>query len=136
VNRHILSSSSPLNNLRRQFLDTMAPIAEPLVARLNEILVNSPDIVILLLVVLVFVLAVQVLAWIRRMLVWLTGLLFRLMFWAAVAAAIAFVYQRGPEETVRDLVVVVSKIAGYGASLRDVWVAEYQRYDGQQNMAG
>lgn len=107
----------------------MAPVVSPVAERLNQILVNSPDIVVLILVVLVFVLVIQVLAWIRRMVLWVTGLVIRLMFWAAVVAGVAWVYQRGPEATVRDGVVLVSKIAGYGASLRDVWLQEYQRYD-------
>lgn len=67
------------------------------------------------------------------MVAWVTGLMFRLVFWACVAAAAAVVVQRGPEQTVRDAVVVVSKVAGYGAALRDVWVSEYRRYEAQQS---
>ncbi|PSR79428.1 hypothetical protein BD289DRAFT_455828 [Coniella lustricola] len=136
LNKHIFSSSSSLNVLRRQASETMAPLLAPLAARLHQLFLNSPDIVLLFLVVLLFVLAVQVLAWIRRMLLWITGLIFKLALWAAVAAGVAFMWQRGPEQTVRDFAVLVSKIAGYGASLKDVWLAEYQRYDGQQNIVG
>lgn len=114
----------------------MTPVLAPLAARLHQIFVNSPDIVVLLLVVLLFVLAVQILAWIRRMLLWITGLIFKLALWAAIIAGVAFMWQRGPEQTVRDFALVVGKIAGYGASLKDVWLAEYERYEGQQNIGG
>lgn len=113
-------------------LNTMAPILDPLLARLDAILTNSPDIVVLFVLVLVLVLVVQVLAWVRRVMLWITGLVFRALFWAAVVAGLAFVWQRGPEQTVRDVVVVVSKVAGYGAALRDVWLSEYRRYEAQE----
>lgn len=136
LSKHIFSSSSSLNVFRRQASDAMAPVLAPLTARLHQIFVNSPDIVVLVVVVLLFVLAVQVLAWIRRMLLWITGLIFKLALWAAVFAGVAFMWQRGPEQTVRDFALVVGKIAGYGASLKDVWLAEYERYEGQQNIGG
>ena len=37
------------------------------------------------------------------------------------------------QKTVKDAVVVVSKVAGYGAALKDVWISEYRRYEAQQN---
>lgn len=97
--------------------------------RLNALLTNSPDIVILFLLVLVFLVAIQVLAWIRRMMLWITGLLFRLMFWAAVIAGVAFAVQRGPEQTMRDLAWMGGAVAGFVAWVREYWQSEYKRYD-------
>lgn len=111
----------------------MTPVIEPLLDRLNTVLTNSPDVVVLVFVAVLLLVALQVLTWMRRMVAWVTGLMFRLMFWACVMAMAAVVVQRGPEQTVRDGAVLVSKIAGYGAALRDVWVSEYRRYEAQQS---
>ena len=45
-------------------------------------------------------------------------------------------YQRGLYETTRDLVVIGGKIGGYLAVLKDVWMAEYERYSEAQNVGG
>lgn len=126
---HIYSPSSTLHLLKRQTLALLAPIMNPLLMRLNALLTNSPDIVILFLLVLVFLVAIQVLAWIRRMMLWITGLLFRLMFWAAVIAGVAFAVQRGPEQTMRDLAWAGGAVAGFVAWVREYWQSEYKRYD-------
>ncbi|KUI52445.1 hypothetical protein VP1G_09890 [Cytospora mali] len=140
LNQHVLSPSSPLQTLRRQFIDLlstvfsiMTPVIQPLLDRLNTALTNSPDVVVLIFVVVLLFIALQILAWMRRMVAWVTGLMFKLIFWACMMGVVAVVVQRGPEQTVRDLVVVVSKIAGYGAALKDVWVSEYRRYEAQQS---
>lgn len=111
----------------------MTPAVQPLLDRLNTALTNSPDVVVLLFVLVLFFLALQVLAMMRRMVAWVTGLMFRLVFWACVVATVAVLVQRGPDQTVRDAVVVVSKVAGYAAALKDVWVSEYRRYEAQQS---
>lgn len=111
----------------------MTPAIQPFLERLNTALTNSPDVVILIFVVLLLFLTLQMLAWMRRMVAWVTGLMFRLVFWSFILGIVAVVVQRGPEQTVRDAVVVVSKVAGYGAALRDVWITEYRRYEAQQN---
>lgn len=140
LHQNILSPSSPLQTLRRQSIELlstvfsiMTPVLQPLLDRLNTALTNSPDVVVLVFVAVLLLVALQILAWMRRMVAWVTGLMFRLVFWACVVAMAAVVVQRGPEQTVRDAVVVVSKVAGYGAALRDVWVSEYRRYEAQQS---
>ncbi|KAJ4403210.1 hypothetical protein N0V82_010686, partial [Gnomoniopsis sp. IMI 355080] len=72
LQQHLYSPSSTLHLLKRQTLALLAPIMNPLLMRLNAALTNSPDIVILFLIVLVFLVAIQVLAWIRRMMLWIT----------------------------------------------------------------
>lgn len=113
----------------------MAPLLEPLLDRLARALRDSPDVVVLALFVLALFLALRVLAWARRVVLWLTALLFRVVFWSCVAALGAVVYRRGMEQTARDVVVVGAKIAGYGAAVRDVWWKEYRRYEAQQQNA-
>lgn len=128
---HLLGPSSTLQTLKRHLVSLVAPLAAPLLARLDHILTSSPDVVLLVATVLLVVLVVQVLAWVRRVVAWFTALLLRVVFWSAVAAGLAFVWQRGPEQTARDAVVVVSKIVGFGAAMKDVWVSEYRRYEAQ-----
>lgn len=111
----------------------MTPLIQPLLDRMTQMLYDSPDIVVLVFLLVMVVMIIQVLSWIRRLMVWATGLLFRMLFWAGVIAGIAVVIRRGPEKSLRDMVVVFSKIAGYAASLKDVWLSEYQRYDAQGN---
>lgn len=107
----------------------MAPLINPLLMRLNAMLTNSPDIVILFLLVMAILLAVQVLAWIRRMMMWITGLIFRLIFWSAVLAGVAVMVQRGPERTVSDLSALSGYLVEWASYVKGFWVGEYQRYD-------
>lgn len=43
-------------------------------------------------------------------------------------------WQRGFEESARDVVLVGGKVAGYAAVVKDIWLTEYKKYEGQQNM--
>lgn len=116
----------------------MAPVVNPVLARLNAYLVNSPDVVLFVVVLVVLVLVVQAVWWVYRMVRYVTALVFRLMFWAAVVAGLAVAYQRGPEQTLKEAVVVVSKLVGYSASfvqmVGDVWTSEHRRYSEQGYM--
>ncbi|CAN8098672.1 unnamed protein product [Discula destructiva] len=107
----------------------MAPLLNPLLMRFNALLTNSPDIVVLFLVVLVFLVAIQILAWIRRIMMWLTGLVLRLMFWSLVVAGVAMLVQRGPDKTARDLAALGDWVLRCVDYFKDFWMGEYQRYD-------
>lgn len=145
VNQHILNPSSPFQTLRRQFADLlstlyneiMSPVLRPVLDRATEALVNSPDIVVLGVIVLFLLLALQVLLWVRRMVAWFTALVLRLVFWAFVVAVVAVMWQRGPDQAVKDLAALVGMVSGYTALLyrytRDVWLREYERYEAQQS---
>ncbi|KAF4594618.1 hypothetical protein GQ602_000231 [Ophiocordyceps camponoti-floridani] len=80
------------------------------------------------------VLAVVVLAvrWVGRLVVWWTRLALRLASWAVVFALAACVWQRGVAATIRDVVVGGAALMRYLSLLRDVWLAEYSRYELQQ----
>lgn len=85
---------------------------------------------------LLLALAVIVLNWIRRIMLWWTRLTMRIATWAAVIALAAWVYERGVFESVKDVVVVGSKVGGYLAVLKEVWLDEYNKYEAQQGMGG
>lgn len=145
LNQHVLNPSSPLQTLRRQFADLlstlyneiMAPLLRPILDRLTQALNNSPDVVVLAFAVVVFLLALQVLLWVRRVVAWFTTLLLRLVFWSCVVVVGAAVWQRGPDQAAKDLAALVGAVAGYGSLLysytRDVWLREYERYEAQQS---
>lgn len=145
LNQHVLNPSSPLQTLRRQFADLlstlyneiMAPFLRPVLDRLAQALNNSPDLVILAFAVVVFVLALQVLLWVRRVVAWFTAMVLRLVFWSLVVAVAAAVWQRGPDKAAKDLAAFVGVVTGYGGLLyrytRDVWLREYERYEAQQS---
>jgi len=145
LNQHVLSPSSPLQTLRRQFADLlstlyneiMSPLLRPVLDRVTQALNNSPDVVIVAFAVVVLLLALQVLLWVRRVVAWFTALVLRLVFWSCAAAVVAAVWQRGPDQAAKDLAAFVGVVAGYAGLLyrytRDVWLREYERYEAQQS---
>lgn len=142
----MLSPSSPIQTLRRQFADllstlyneVMSPVLRPILDRVVQALIKSPDVVVLAAAVLVLLLALQVLLWVRRMVAWFTAMVVRLIFWACVVAVVAAVWQRGPDQAARDLASFVGVASGYATLLyrytRDVWLREYERYEAQQSV--
>ncbi|CAG9938177.1 unnamed protein product [Clonostachys rosea f. rosea IK726] len=66
------------------------------------------------------------------LMMWWTRVMARLALWGVVAALVAFMWSRGPEQTVRDVVVVISKVMGFGAAVKDIWLEEYRQYESQQ----
>lgn len=148
LNQHVLSPSSPFQTLRRQFADllstlyneVMTPVLRPVLDRAAQALINSPDVVVLAAAVVVLLLALQVLLWVRRVVAWFTALVLRLVFWSCVAAVVAAVWQRGPDQAARDLAAFVGVVSGYATLLfrytRDVWLREYERYEAQQSQGG
>lgn len=147
---HVLSSQTPVQIVLRHasqlarstfagLVAALAPIVTPLFDRLVSLLSDSPDIVAFGAVLTILFIAIQVALLVQRTMLYFTRLFFRLLGWAVVVAAVAAIWQRGPEATARDVVVVVSKIAGYAAVVRDIWWTEYQKYDAQtrgQTMPG
>ncbi|KAI1403432.1 hypothetical protein F4819DRAFT_226198 [Hypoxylon fuscum] len=112
------------------------PLIEPLVARALQALHDSPDIVVLAFVLATFVFILQVVAWVHRTMMYFTRLAFRMLGWALVFGVLAVVWRRGPEASIRDVVVFVSKIAGYAALVKDIWWSEYQKFDAQTKRSG
>ncbi|KAJ3493308.1 hypothetical protein NLG97_g4812 [Lecanicillium saksenae] len=107
----------------------LAPLIERLLAW-----THASELGALLVPLAILAVAVIVMNWIRRMLLWWTRLAMKAVFYATIVALAAWVWQRGLQESVRDVVVVGGKLAGYAAVVKEIWWKEYRKYEDQQNM--
>ncbi|KAI0841014.1 hypothetical protein F5Y06DRAFT_235298 [Hypoxylon sp. FL0890] len=114
----------------------LSPLFAPLLARALQALHDSPDIVVLGFVLAAFVLVIQLIVWVHRTMMYVTRLAFRMLGWALVFALLAVVWRRGPEATIRDIVVFISKLAGYATLIKDIWLSEYKKFDAQTKRGG
>lgn len=143
IQTHVLHPRSPVQHIVRQvnvvlnnFFKTMYPVIEPLFDRLVDTINENQGTTGLLLVVAVITAVLVVMNWIRKMMLWWTRMVAKLSFYAIVAVLLAAVWQRGLMTTARDMVVFGSKLLGYGAALKDVWMEEYDRYESQSAGVG
>ncbi|KAI1268228.1 hypothetical protein F5Y18DRAFT_221085 [Xylariaceae sp. FL1019] len=127
-------SSYTLYSLQRAVL-LMQPIFAPIVERGLRALQDSPDLVVLAFILALFVVAIQFIFWIHRTMMYMTRLAIRAVMWTLVGLALMAMWQRGPEAVIRDAVVVVSKMTGYAAVVKDIWLSEYQKYETQTHRA-
>jgi len=134
--RHVLNPRSPLQLLKAQAAsvasgagDMVFPVVKPLLDRVTLALWNSPDVVVLGTLLLALYLAVQLVFMAKRLVVWWTGVAVRILWYAALAALAAAVWQRGLEATLRDLFVLGGKLMGYAVVIKEIWVREYNRYN-------
>jgi uncharacterized protein YggT (Ycf19 family) len=127
---HIYSTADPyLRPIRRFIFQTQRQIYPILLPYLNtaaNLAHKSPAIITVGILLLFLLIAMQVLNFIRRVMVWWFKLVMRIAFWTVVVLVISAVWQRGPERTVGDLV-------GWGQELSEVWWREYRRWEGYQN---
>ncbi|KAI1412143.1 hypothetical protein F5Y13DRAFT_47757 [Hypoxylon sp. FL1857] len=140
---HLQNPQTVLQTLWRQTVlvtnklsEILSPLFAPILARALQALHDSPDIVVLGFVLAAFVLVIQLIAWVHRTMMYVTRLAFRMLGWALVFALLAFVWRRGPEATIRDIVVFVSKLAGYATLVKDIWLSEYKKFDAQTKRGG
>jgi len=147
---HVLADATPVQIIYQQimkltrstlsgFLAALAPVVTPIFDRLVATLSSSPDFIFFGAMLFIIVATIQIALLVQRTMLYITRLFFRMLGWALVIAALAAIWQRGPEATARDAVVVVSKLAGYASVVRDIWWTEYQKYDAQtrgQTMPG
>ena len=143
IQTHILHPRSPVQHIARQakivlanFFKVLQPVIESLFDRLIYAINENQGTTGLLLVVAVITAVVVIMSWIQRMMMWWTRFLLKLGTYAVLAIVVAAVWQRGLMTTARDLVVFGSKLVGYGAVLKDVWMEEYDRYESQSAGAG
>jgi hypothetical protein len=123
-------------NMMHQAITTVWPFIEPMVNRLLQALRNSPDVVVLVFALIILVVILQILSWVRSVMMFLTRLAVRIFFWASLVVLASIIYQRGFETTTRDMVVVVNELARFIGTARDTFLREYQRYESQQKSAG
>lgn len=115
----------------QRLLNVVYPFAMPVADRLTSALRGSSDVVVLLFAVAVLFLLWQVFAAVSRLLVWWTGIAFRILLWALVVGALAVVWQRGIDTTVRDLATAYGVAAGVALYLRDVVMHFWNAYEQQ-----
>lgn len=125
-----------LHTFTRNVVAALYPVLQPVLARAGAMLSDSPDFVFVLSLVAIFFAALQTLLWVHRVMMFWTRLMGRLILWSLVAAVLAMAWQRGPEAVIRDAVVFASKAAGYAALVKDIWLAEYNKYDAQTKNNG
>ncbi|TVY85365.1 hypothetical protein LSUE1_G000293 [Lachnellula suecica] len=119
--RPILSS---LNALYAQ----LYPALLPLLNRAAVFTHDSPALVTVGILLLFLLISVQILAFVKRMLMWWFRMVVRVVFYGLLAVLVAVVWQRGLGRTVEDLVQ-------WGGHLGEVWWREYRRWEGYQNQA-
>ncbi|KAH8662896.1 hypothetical protein BGZ60DRAFT_76754 [Tricladium varicosporioides] len=117
----------PIRSTFTQVRSTLYPILLPYLNLALDFAQDSPAIISVGVLILFLLVALQILSWIRRIMMWWFRLVMRLMFWGAVVVLVSVVWQRGVGRTVQDLV-------GWGEELRGVWWQEYRRWEGYQNM--
>lgn len=139
IDTHILGPRSPLQIFKRQALaqarlgaSSLIPLVQPVADRGMAVLAEHQGALDLLLPLATIVATLVVLNWIRRLVLWWTRLAMRAVLWAAVVALAAWVWNRGVLVSARDAAVVGAKVVGYMAVLKNVWLDEYKRYEGQQ----
>lgn len=139
IDTHILDPRSPVQILKRQALAqahrgaaAILPLVQPLADRGLAVLAEHQGALDVLLPLATVVATLVVLNWVRRIVLWWTRLVFRAVLWAAVAALAAWVWNRGVLVSARDATVIGAKVMGYMAVLKNVWLDEYKRYEGQQ----
>lgn len=142
IRDHVLSPQTPFQIVRRQVVlrlqqafSVVYPLVMPLVNRVVEVLSDSPDFVVLGVLLAIVVVALQVVFLVHRIMMFWTRMAMRLVLWAAVGALVAVVWQRGPETAMRDVVVFVSKLVGYGSIVKQIWLTEYDKFSQQTNNA-
>jgi len=114
----------------RHFFSTvqtrLSPLLIPLLDKLAVLAQDSPAIVSVGVLLLFLVIALQVLDFARRVMMFWTRLVMRVTFWAGVVLLLAAVWQRGVGRTAEDAL-------GWGRELNEVWWREYRKWEGFQN---
>jgi hypothetical protein len=116
----------------RNHLSTLSAQARPLLLPiLNRTAVfaqESPALISVGVLLLFLLIAVQILSFAKRILIWWFRLAVWIVFYGLFAVLLAVVWQRGVGRTVEDLV-------GFGAHLNEYWWREYEKWEGYQNQA-
>jgi hypothetical protein len=140
---HVLDPETPFQILLRQLslrvqkaFNMLIPVVTPLFNRALEALNNSPDVVIVAVMLSFVIVALQFVFWMQRIMMFWTRLAMRMVFYAALAAVVAVVWQRGPEAAMADVAHLAAKIATYAAIVKNFWLSEYYRYEAQTKNGG
>ncbi|KAH8808222.1 hypothetical protein F5884DRAFT_360650 [Xylogone sp. PMI_703] len=102
------------------------PVLLPYLNQLAVLAQDSPAVVSFGALLLLLIIAIQIINFVHRIIMFWTKLIMRLFFWTAVAIIVAMVWQRGLARTVDD-------VSQWGDELKTVWWQEYRKWEGYQN---
>lgn len=138
IHKNFLDSRSPFQIVLSQLLlqlrratALLTPLLDRLLAQVGVDL-SGANIAGVVAAAALVISVLAVLDYVRRMILWWTRFTFRIVFWAAVVGVAALVWERGLMESAKDAAVLGGKVVGYAAGVKDVWMAEYERYEQQQ----
>lgn len=136
---HVLHPQSPVQTILREAseyakrgVDAVLPLVLPLLDRVAAAVSENQGAAGLVLVAIVLTVVVVVLNWIRRLMMWWTRLVTRILYYAFLVAVASAVWQRGIFQTAEDVVVFASKLMGYAGAVKDIWINEYNHYESQR----
>ncbi|KAG4436456.1 hypothetical protein IFR05_008070 [Cadophora sp. M221] len=104
----------------------LTPLLTPYLTTLLNTLHTSPAILSLAAILLLLILALQILLFVRRLMMFWFRMVMRLVFWGVVVLLVSVVWQRGVGRTGEDLGSWVGEVGR-------VWEREYKRWEGYQN---
>ncbi|KAK0718920.1 hypothetical protein B0T21DRAFT_395882 [Apiosordaria backusii] len=144
---HLLDPTSPFNTTLTKsysFLSNFLtyqlwPVLEPTMDKLAAYLHDSPQIISVAVLLGVIFLVVQILSFVNRVIRFWTRMAMRLVFWSFIGVLVSMAWQRGLEQSVKDVVVLGSAVYGWVQGVVGVWVREYeaaQRAGGGQQGQG
>jgi Nuclear pore assembly and biogenesis len=139
IHNHIFHPHSPVQVFWRNAVlatqraaDIAYPLVRPAVDAASDYMAANPGLMSTAILLLAVVALLFVMRWVQRMVMFWVRLGTQVLFWAAAVVFIALVWQNGIYDTTRSLMVFGSKALGYLASVRDIWLREYHRYEAQQ----
>ncbi|KID66561.1 hypothetical protein MAN_04842, partial [Metarhizium hybridum] len=139
VRTHLLNPRAPFQIYKQAavaqaqaWLAALAPVVQPLADRVLAVAVENQGVTGLVALLCVVTATVVVMNWVRRLIMWWTRLVMRVVFWSAAAALLAWVCNRGVVESVTDAVVLGGRVVGYLGVLKDFWWQEYERYEARE----
>ncbi|KAG9238720.1 hypothetical protein BJ875DRAFT_437174 [Amylocarpus encephaloides] len=110
----------------KSIIPPISPILSPLANKVVLLAQDSPAIVSVAFLLVLLLVAIRILNFLRRVMMFWIRLTMRIAFWGAFGVLLGVVYQRGLGRTAEDLMV-------WGEELRVLWWKEYRRWEGYQN---
>ena len=139
---NVLNPQSPVQGFRRagsqasqSAYRTVWPVVEPVLDRVTQALYNSPDLLVVIYFLAGMFLFLQIALWMHRFMMFWVRLIWRIFFWACVAALVAAVWQVGPEAAAKQAWVLGGRLFGALSAIAAVFQQEYKKYEAQQDRA-
>ncbi|KAK4199579.1 hypothetical protein QBC40DRAFT_80440 [Triangularia verruculosa] len=133
---HLLDPSSPFNTALSKSYSLLSdfityqlwPVLEPSMDTAAKCLHDSPQIVSVAILLGAIFVIVQIMSFVNRVIRFWTMMAIRLVFWSAIGLLVSMAWQRGLEQSVRDVIVMGSTVYGWVEGVVGVWVREYEAH--------